>query len=43
MKKFKRRELTEDDIQKCHDIVDDLVGLYKATDPGNENENLSGK
>lgn len=36
-----RPELTEEEIKKCHQIVDDLVRLHRETDPalGQESEN----
>ena len=32
-KDVKRPELTEEQIRQCHDLIDDLVLLFKETDP----------
>ena len=32
-KPHSRQPLTDDKIKKCHDLIDELVRLYKATDP----------
>lgn len=40
---FQRSELTDEQIQRCHDLIDDLVRLHHDTDPKHGKKSEKGK